>query len=635
MKRVFTFVAALLFSLVAIETCANAKEQWTRVQSANFTFVGNASERDIREIAVKLEQYRNFLARLFDRAHVSQTVPTTILVFKNDATFKPFRPIYRGRVTYVDGYFQPGREVNYLAVSAERMGEQVFGTVFHEFTHLFIDENLRGLPLCINEGLAEYFSSVRISEDGSRITLGRVNAQRVSLLSRKKLLPLETLLTTDYESDYYNLGEQRPVFYAQSWALVHYLINLRDDSGLGLFEHLLISLARGVSINDGLKQAFGSSVIEIEKDLKSYLRNYPYPTRVIEHDQQLTLTTETRTSQISSADADAYVGDLLLHLNRLDESETYLQKSLSVNPDQLMAQASLGMLRVKQERPKEAVQILRSAAAADSQNPITQYYFAYAISREGMQLNEKVPGYESAADELRAALIRAVRVSPNFIEAYRLYAFASLVLNENLEMAEVMLRTALRISPDRQDLNFLLAQIHLRGLNFKSARNDLEPIIQRTWDTRLRDQASKLIEEIAIAEGGEDTDRRIEKNTSQQSATSDSLNQHQNYTVRPKLVKRFKGERVSGLLTNIQCLDNGVVLSVKVADREWRLFAPELRSVYFVTYVAGLERTVNCGARASRNLVVLTYNPITEPRDKYDGNAIAIEFVPEDIDIEP
>ena len=107
------------------------------------------------------------------------------------------------------------------------------------------------------------------------------------------------------------------------------------------------------------------------------------------------------------------------------------------------------------------------------------------------------------------------------------------------------------------------------------------------------------------------------------------------HAARPSLAKRFKGERVRGMLTDIECMDKGVALSVKVGDRTLRLHAAELRSVFFVTYVMGLERTVTCGARAGQNLVVLTYRSASDPSARFDGEAIAIEFVPEDIDIEP
>lgn len=641
MKRVASsFVALLCFSLIALETRANAKEQWTRVRSENFTLVGNASERDIRDVATKLEQYRSILARLFNEVQISQTLPTTVIVFKDDRAFKPFRPLYQGRLTDVAGYFQPGRDLHYIAVSAEKMGDQSFGTIFHELVHLFVDNNLRGLPLCFNEGLAEYFSSVKISDDGSRITLGSASVHRIRLLNEKTLLPLQTLLATDYDSDYYNEGDQRSIFYAQSWALVHYLLHQHNQNGLERFTRFLGLLSHGSSIDEGLKEVFDSNIAELETALTAYVRRQPYPSRLVSLERMFADARQMQSSEITFAEAQAYVGDLLLHLNRVDEAEEYLQGSLALNPDLVMAQASLGMLRIKQRRMKEAVDILRRAAASDPKNSLTQYYYAFAISREGMDAQESVRAYTlTAASEMRAALGRAIELSPNYIEAYKLQAFVNLVLNEHLDDAEKSLQRALVLSQGRQDLMLLLAQVHLRGLKFQAARKDLEPILQRADDIKLREQASSLLEDITFAEDQASRpdyfarkNAELASNRASQDATSA---QEQAHAARPRLAKRFKGERVQGLLTGIECMDSGVALFVKVGKQTLRLHAPELRSVFFVTYVAGLERTVTCGARKANNLVVLTYRSRSEPRGNFDGEAIAIEFVPEDIDIEP
>jgi hypothetical protein len=128
--------------------------------------------------------------------------------------------------------------------------------------------------------------------------------------------------------------------------------------------------------------------------------------------------------------------------------------------------------------------------------------------------------------------------------------------------------------------------------------------------------------------------KREEPATNPASLSGSSI-QEQAHAALPRLAKRFKGERVRGVLTEIECMDKGVALSVKVGDRTLRLHAAELRSVFFVTYVLGLERSVTCGSRATENLVVLTYRPLNQPRQKFDGEAIAIEFVPEDIVIDP
>ena len=53
------------------------------MRSQNFHLVGNASEKEIREVARRLEQFRLVFSRLFKRARMSDSVPTTVVVFKN------------------------------------------------------------------------------------------------------------------------------------------------------------------------------------------------------------------------------------------------------------------------------------------------------------------------------------------------------------------------------------------------------------------------------------------------------------------------------------------------------------------------------------------------------------------------
>ncbi len=57
-------LALLLFVLIAPLT-VQAKDNWLRVQTKNFTLVGNAGEKDMRQVATKLEQFRDVFTRLF------------------------------------------------------------------------------------------------------------------------------------------------------------------------------------------------------------------------------------------------------------------------------------------------------------------------------------------------------------------------------------------------------------------------------------------------------------------------------------------------------------------------------------------------------------------------------------------
>ena len=85
---------------------------------------------------------------------------------------------------------------------------------------------------------------------------------------------------------------------------------------------------------------------------------------------------EMQVTPLTEARAQFYLGDLLLHTNRLEEAEALLQKSIAADPAFPGSHASMGLLRLRQERFDEALRFLTEAVESDSQNYMTHYYFA-------------------------------------------------------------------------------------------------------------------------------------------------------------------------------------------------------------------------------------------------------------------
>src|SRR6185437_4620754 len=106
MRRLLLITTVLLLLGVAGQVVA-AKETWISVRSKNFFLIGNASEKEIRQVAERLEQFREVASHLFVKANQASPVPTRVVVFKNDASYRPFKPN-----AYTAGYFQPGPDVN-------------------------------------------------------------------------------------------------------------------------------------------------------------------------------------------------------------------------------------------------------------------------------------------------------------------------------------------------------------------------------------------------------------------------------------------------------------------------------------------------------------------------------------------
>jgi hypothetical protein len=102
------------------------------------------------------------LSRLFVRANFKSPVPTTVIVFKSESSYRPFKPMQN-----VAGYFQSGPDVNYITLSTESASSEQssFTIIFHEYTHLLIDATSGNVPTWVNEGLAEYYSTFSISDD--------------------------------------------------------------------------------------------------------------------------------------------------------------------------------------------------------------------------------------------------------------------------------------------------------------------------------------------------------------------------------------------------------------------------------------------------------------------------------------
>jgi Protein of unknown function (DUF1570) len=168
-----------------------------------------------------MEQFREVFGRVFPSTKQAMPAPIVVHVFGSERAYRPFMPLFNGKRVDVGGYFQEAAGAYYITLNIEA-GECAYPTIFHEYVHLLVGSSLADVPMWFNEGLAEYYSTYQMySERGA--TLGRVKEGHVLEL-RERFIPLTELLAVDYRSPLYNEGERRGVFYAESWALVHYLL---------------------------------------------------------------------------------------------------------------------------------------------------------------------------------------------------------------------------------------------------------------------------------------------------------------------------------------------------------------------------------------------------------------------------
>ena len=143
--------------------------------------------------------------------------------FKHDASFKPYKPLYNGKPANLAGYFQSGQDENIIALDISANQEHPMSLIYHEYTHLLTSLTPRQLPVWLQEGLAELYSSFDV--DDTKVTLGSPISRHVLLLRDKTFIPIQDLIAVRHGSPIYNERDKQSIFYAESWALCHYMIS--------------------------------------------------------------------------------------------------------------------------------------------------------------------------------------------------------------------------------------------------------------------------------------------------------------------------------------------------------------------------------------------------------------------------
>lgn len=649
-RRLFVLSLGILLCGCFAHSTVQAKDTWTSVRSKNFFLVGNAGEKDMRKVAARLEQFREVFTRLLPGAKFETPVPTTVIVFKSMSSYKPFNSGNNA------GYFQKGEDVNYITLTTELSGQNPYSVIYHEYVHLMIDNTIGNVPTWFNEGLAEYYSSFDI-EDDRKAHLGELIGNHLATLREEKLLPLRTLFAVDAYSPYYNESGKRGVFYAESWALVHYLILGNGGKHLPQLGTFMRLVGDKMKIDDAFQQAFQMDVAAMEKELKKYVEGTTFKMQVATFEHKLDFDSELKIAPLSDAEAEAYLGDLLLHISNLDAADKRLQNALAMDSTLTMAHASLGILRARQGQFAEARKNLQTAVAGDSNNYLAHYYYAYALSREGMDANNMIMSYApETASTMRAELKRAIELSPTFPESYSLLAFVNMVNGEQLDESVVLLKRAATLSPGRQDLNLTIAQIYMRQQKFDLARQALEPL-SNSKDRGLQTRSKALLESIRkyqeqaarynSAGNASETDsttgpprlrRDPESSTSEKedSAQPQTANDALRETLRPAEPGE---ERIQGVFLRMEC-DNSKGVAyfiVQGADRTYKIRAVSLNQVQLTAYTP-VQGGVSCGPRKTPETVVFTFRPAKDPKDtkaKIDGDAVAVELVPSDFKLKP
>ena len=615
---------------------AFAADEWRRVTSKNFQFVGSADEIKMRGVAVRLEQFRYVFTQLFPQMNFGSPIPTRVVVFRDKATFDRFKP-----VEWAAGYFQSGDDVNYIVLTTEGSEAENLTTIFHEYTHFLVNNSMgrANIPPWLNEGIAEYYEQFSI-EDDRKVTLGSPTGAHLKLLQQSGFIPFATFLATDYYTLHKQTKASAQHFYAQSWLLAHYLLHGKNGASKPQFDKFVALLLRGIKVKDAFEQAYGADFATLETDLKNYAAKKNFAITVVPFKEKLVFDAEMQASAITDAEAKAFQGDLLYHSKRFDDAEKFLTEALASNSSSTAANTTLGLVKMQQKKYTEAKAFLEKAMSADSQNYLAFFNYALVLSREGMTEYGFASSYSpEQAEKIRANLRRAMSLNPNFAESYNLYGFINVVRNEEIDESIAYIKKALAIAPGNQWYSIRLAELYMRNEDFAAARDLARKIIQTAPDDFLKVYAENALRTINSLEAQMEAVKNYRKRPDPEEVTDKPLSDEEIARRREKALmeslnstlRRAKPDekRMLGSLTNIECQLKQVIFSFKSENETLQFRTESLETLRLMSFEPQfVNAEFGCGAMRKENLAVITYRPAADDKSKIAGELVAIEFVP-------
>ncbi|MDO8539449.1 MAG: DUF1570 domain-containing protein [Opitutaceae bacterium] len=256
----------------------SAEERWSKITTDHFTILTPASEAVARTWTVELEEFRRGLQHLVPVA-AGRVRPVTVVLFRQDRAMEPYLPREKGHPARLGGLFVRANDVNTIMLSLARDAAETRRVIFHEAAHWHFSALDGAMPLWLGEGLAELYATFQLLE-GSRYSFGAAIPEHVRQLQHTRLLPLAQLLSIDRESLLYNEGTRATIFYAESWAFVHYLFHGENSPGRGSVARYLKLLEAGRGAEDAFREGFGGNYAALEEQVRRYVRSGRYHTHI-------------------------------------------------------------------------------------------------------------------------------------------------------------------------------------------------------------------------------------------------------------------------------------------------------------------------------------------------------------------
>ncbi len=500
MNRRIGIGAVVLNLLVAgaLSHFAFAKDEpkWIEVHTAHFSVVTDAGEKRGREVALRMEQMRSVFGQLLLRDKLRMPVPITVIALKSDKQYGLVAP---AKQSLANGFYVPGSDRIYIVLNL--FEADPWRAVAHPLAHYFLNYNYPPAQGWFDEGLAEYFGSIQI---GKQVEIGgdpelapewhedifeselrrdpKTPQSLTQLLSSPVWLSMVDLFTMKHDGSGAREGTHNTLYYAQSWMVVHYLLNKNKMPEAGAYFDLVLN--QKVPVEKAMVQAFDMSPAQLEDVVKTYFKTLsglgvaldqakkPIAMPVdMQQPDHLAIPFDTddigmAVSPVKEEEARAAIGDVMARIPEHRDQALHDLQQLTADPkDNEAARRGLAWDDIRQKKFDAAADELEKATELNPRDPWIWYYRSALKYQKAQATRQEMQGLANMMQDLRAV----ADWYPELAEAYNMLGMAR-VEGGGISSALEAQRQAIALAPRNVEYQFNLGQIYDAGKKWDLAR---------------------------------------------------------------------------------------------------------------------------------------------------------------------
>lgn len=409
------------------------------------------------------------------------------------------------------GFFSARPDFNCLALVAD--SNEGLAISYHEYLHNFLHTNLDQAPLWLDEGLAEFYSTMAI--DGDKVILGKHSRENMEILTRFSLLPMSRLLQVERDSPEYRKGDDRYRFYATSWLLVHTLLTTTPERRQQLALYL-DQLRQRVPGDQAREKVFGNTLENMDRILAVQLEQiktkYAFWTFNF---NDLKPPSIPAPQPVPPAGIAAWLGILTADPEEPAAAGNFFQAACQLMEPCALAEAGRGYLLYRQKNETGALQALQNAAKLSPEEPYINFLLGRLLAEK--LLREWTGGGagstgNSLLKQARECLRLSLAQDQGNPEAVYYWAVTYFLEPDRAKEGVRLMEQALRKMPGRQEIVLDLARMDSLAGNYPRALVLCRSLLQSRmpeireeaaeWESRILDRqaASRFNEGLELLE---------------------------------------------------------------------------------------------------------------------------------------